>query len=192
MREKAATRTARIERANQDRPAGLTLLEVVLSIAIFLSTLAVLSQLISTGVRAAVRSRLQTQAVLRCQAKMEEILAGAEPLAEVSEGTFEDDEEDNWRWSLSVEPTDTDNLYKLVVKVWRRTEDETDLSFVSCTLTRLYFDRQAVAQQTAESGQVLESDRTRNNSNRSQQEGQAAGAAADSNNTTTSSGARSR
>ena len=75
-RLRASGTTAR----NQHRP-GLTLLEIVLSLAIFFGALAILSQLSWNGARAAVQARLKTQAIIRCEAKLAEVLAGAETLS---------------------------------------------------------------------------------------------------------------
>ena len=83
------------------RRTGLTLLEVVLALSIFLASLAALGQLISTGSRAAIESRLLTQAVLHCETKLAEILAGVEPMQSVSDAPL-GDETPGWYWSLQV------------------------------------------------------------------------------------------
>ena len=57
------------ERKSASRP-GLTLLEVLLSLGLFLGALAALSQLWYGGVRASVQARLSTQAILRCESKL--------------------------------------------------------------------------------------------------------------------------
>src|SRR2546425_7335081 len=58
---------ARRVSVGQSSYRGLTLLEVLLSLALFLGALAVISQLWYSGVRASVQSQLRTQAVLRCE-----------------------------------------------------------------------------------------------------------------------------
>lgn len=98
------------------RRSGLTLLEVLISLSIFLGALTALGQLISIGSRAAVQSQLRTQAVIKCQSKLAEVLAGAQPMEPVSESTFEDADE-NWKWSLNVEPGNYENVLKLTVLV---------------------------------------------------------------------------
>lgn len=80
---------------------GLTLLEVLLSLGLFLGALAALSQLWYGGVRASVQARLATQAILRCESKLNEVVAGAVPLQTTSDAPFEDDA--GWTWSLQVE-----------------------------------------------------------------------------------------
>jgi general secretion pathway protein I len=95
--------------------AGLTLLEVLISLAIFLGALTALSQLIGIGSRAAVQAQLRTQAILKCQSKLAEALAGAQPLESVSQAAFEDEE--NWKWSLDVQPGAYENMLQLTVSV---------------------------------------------------------------------------
>lgn len=95
--------------------AGLTLLEVLISLAIFLGALTALSQLIGIGSRAAVQAQLRTQAILKCQSKLAEVLAGAQPLESVSQAAFEDEE--NWKWSLDVQPGAYENMLQLTVSV---------------------------------------------------------------------------
>ena len=80
---------------------GMTLYEVVLSLAIFVGALTALGPLASTGTRAAVSARLETQAVLRCESKLAEVLAGIEPLQAVSDAAFAD-EAPGWSWGLTV------------------------------------------------------------------------------------------
>ena len=80
---------------------GLTLFEILLALAIFLASLAALSQLIASGTRAAVQGRLQTEAIFRCESKLAELVAGEEPIEARSNGPFEEDRK--WRWSLTVE-----------------------------------------------------------------------------------------
>ncbi len=95
--------------------AGLTLLEVLISLAIFLGSLTALSQLIGIGSRAAVQAQLRTQAILKCQSKLSEVIAGAQPLESVTQASFEDEE--NWKWSLDVQPGAYDNMLQLTVTV---------------------------------------------------------------------------
>lgn len=95
--------------------AGLTLLEVLISLAIFLGALTALSQLIGIGSRAAVQAQLRTQAIFKCQSKLSEVLAGAQPLESVTQASFENEE--NWKWSLDVQPGAYDNMLQLTVRV---------------------------------------------------------------------------
>lgn len=94
---------------------GLTLLEVLLSLGLFLGALAALSQLWYGGVRAAVQARLSTQAILRCESKLNEVVAGAVPLTATSDTPFDDDA--TWTWSLQVESGPHADALLVTVKV---------------------------------------------------------------------------
>ena len=102
--------------------AGLTLYEVVLSLAIFLGALMVLSELISTASRAAVRAQLQTRANILCESKLSEVLAGAEPMRPVDDVAV-DGERDGWSWSLAVEAAGQPDLLRVTVSVAHRRTD---------------------------------------------------------------------
>ena len=117
---------------------GITLLEVLIALAIFLGSMVAMSQLISTGVQASVQARLQTQAILRCESKMAEIVAGVEPLEASADVPFEDDEQ--WTWSLETLVGPHDDLIELVVTTTR--EGQSGLSTASYTLRRYIRDPQ--------------------------------------------------
>lgn len=121
---------------------GLTLYEVILSLAIFLPALAVLGQAIATGGRAAVQARLQTDAVLRCESVLAECVAGAQPLTSVSSSAFAD-EAVGWSWSLAVSEGPAEGL--LLVEASVTHEDTQGQVNASCTLSRLVRDPEAAA-----------------------------------------------
>ncbi len=99
---------------------GLTLFEVLISLLIFVSAMAVVAHLVDNALRASVRSRFQTEATLRCRSLMSEFLTRERPWANVRDSRFEDDP--RWSWSLNVERTPTNRLVKLEAVV-RRTAD---------------------------------------------------------------------
>jgi len=92
----------------------MTLYEVVLSLAILLGSITVLSNLIATGSRAALRSRLSTRATLLCQSKLSEILAGVEPM-QSADGIPFDTADPSWTWTLEVLSGPVDDLLELRV-----------------------------------------------------------------------------
>ena len=47
----------------------------MLTLGIFVGAMAVLSELVANGHRAAIESRLQTEAIIRAEAKMNEVIA---------------------------------------------------------------------------------------------------------------------
>ena len=94
---------------------GLTLLEILLALAIFFGSLVVLSQMAWNGNRAAVQARLKTQAIIRCEAKLAEVLAGVETMQPKSRVPFPDNA--SWTWSLSISETAYPDLLQLDVMV---------------------------------------------------------------------------
>lgn len=106
-----------IRSARPCRPArsGFTLLEIVLSLAIFCGSMVALSQLAWTGSRAAIQARLRTQATIRCETKLNEVLAGIEPMQSRSDTAFPDS--NHWTWSMVVTPSTHPELVQLDVIV---------------------------------------------------------------------------
>lgn len=90
----------------------------MLSLAIFLVAMTGISQLIATGTRASLRAKLETEAILRCESKLAEIVAGAEMFQSASETPFPDDAA--WVWSATLIPRDDDVLYEIEVLVERK------------------------------------------------------------------------
>ena len=118
-----------------DERAGLSLFEVLLSLAIFLGALAAISQLISNGTEGALRARLESEAILRCESKVAEIVAGAEAFSTVSQASFADDP--NWSWSATLNPQSATDLYELDVKVSRKRGANSEISFSIQRLVRM-------------------------------------------------------
>lgn len=98
------------------RRSGFTLLEVIVSLSIFVAAFAALSQLFSLGAQAAVDAALQTQAAVRAEAKMAEVVAGIESFEAAEETPFEDDP--NWSWSLELNVSEAHvDVYEMIVTV---------------------------------------------------------------------------
>ena len=93
-----------IRRLRNDRNtsgrSGMSLLEVFVALAIFIAALAVITQIISTGSRAASRAQFQSEATLRAESTMAEAIAGVIPMQN-DKKAFDDDA--SWQWSLAVE-----------------------------------------------------------------------------------------
>ena len=87
---------------------GLTLLEVILGLAIFVGALAVISKLVELGVRASRYAQLQTRAVMLAESKMGELVAGVLPLDSAGGDVFAEDPA--WQWQLSVSDGPVDGL----------------------------------------------------------------------------------
>ncbi|MDA1163152.1 MAG: prepilin-type N-terminal cleavage/methylation domain-containing protein [Planctomycetota bacterium] len=116
--------------------AGFSLFEVMLSLAIFLAAFVAISQLSSNGMNAAVQARLQTRAVLRCESKLAEIVAAIEPLEDVTDQPFQDDEQ--WKWSLQTASGPHADIRHVTVSV--NYEGANDLASTSFVMTRLLRD----------------------------------------------------
>jgi type II secretory pathway pseudopilin PulG len=96
---------------------GLTLFEVLISLVIFIGSMAAIGQLVSNGVRAALQARFQTQAAMMCEAKLAEVVAGVVPLTQ-GETVYPDDP--NWSWSLALTGAPVPGLLKVDVTVQRQ------------------------------------------------------------------------
>ncbi|HEY4259384.1 MAG TPA: hypothetical protein VGM98_04465 [Schlesneria sp.] len=101
-----------VRSSNRD---GLTLLEIILSLTIFFGALAILSQLGWNGARAGIQARLKTQAIIRCEAKLAEVLAGAETLSPKSRVPFPDNAA--WNYSVTIAETQFPDLLQIDVTV---------------------------------------------------------------------------
>lgn len=87
---------------------GLTLLEVILALAIFVMSLAVISKLVELGVRASQYTQLQNRAVMLAESKMGELVAGILPLDSATGDTFSEDPA--WQWLATVSDGPVDGL----------------------------------------------------------------------------------
>ncbi|MCA9036998.1 MAG: hypothetical protein KDA91_17805 [Planctomycetaceae bacterium] len=118
------------ERRDVGRRGGITLLEVLIATVIFMSSLAVILQLLKVGQDSELMSRLQAEAIMRCEAKMAEVLCGAQELTSATDETFPDNEASGtWKWSLESLPTSTTGLLQVTVQVKYVVGDDAVASF---------------------------------------------------------------
>ena len=122
--------------------AGFSLLEVVLALAILTGAIAVLGEVVRTGVRNAQIARDQTQAQLLCESKLAEITAGIIPAESVQGAMFEtnpvDDGEIPWLYSIELGAIDQEGLVAVRVTVAQDLRPE--LRPVEFSLTRWMVD----------------------------------------------------
>lgn len=142
----------RLLHSRQGNRRGVSLLEVLLALAIFLMAFAALSQLSRTGMNAAVRSRLQTNAIIRCESRLAELAAGIEPLENASDQPFQDDP--NWRWSLQIGAGPHPDL--LLLNVSTRYVGQNDYASTGYSMSRLIRDP-AVWDEAADSSSTTSS-----------------------------------
>lgn len=116
--------------------AGVSLFEVVLAMGLFATALAALSQLHVNGTNSAIQSRLLTQAVMRCESKLNEIAAAVEPLQAIADAPFDDD--GSWTWSLQTAVGPHPDVMLITVTVKRN--GQSNLDSTSFSLSRLIRD----------------------------------------------------
>jgi general secretion pathway protein I len=113
---------------------GLSLIEVLLALAIFLTALVAIARLVDMGADLELDARYQSRGTRLAQAKLAEVECGAIPL-ESGSGTFDGDDAD-WSWTLTVQSYDIPNLYLVSVSVSREVKGQA----VTVTLSQLIFD----------------------------------------------------
>jgi type II secretory pathway pseudopilin PulG len=96
---------------------GLSLLEVLAALAVFLFSLIALGQLITLGGDRARDVQWLSRATLIAQTKMAEVVAGAVPLTGQPDTPAEDDPD--WSWSVEAAADNTPGLYLVTVRVSR-------------------------------------------------------------------------
>lgn len=117
------------------RRTGLTLMEVLCALAIFLLALVGIGTLVTQSSDRAILIQQQIEATRLCQSKMAEIDAGAIPLQSVENQPF--DEDDTWLWSLQCEQGSVTGLWQVNLRVSRQQRDG---SYVESSLFRYLLD----------------------------------------------------
>lgn len=115
---------------------GLTLFELLLALAIFLVSFAALAQLLASGSRASAQAKLQTEAILRCDSKLGEMVSGIAPVSGDTQGAFADDP--RWTWRATVTDGPWPNLKLVELQVSHA--GQSSLSHSSFTLRRYVRD----------------------------------------------------
>lgn len=116
---------------------GLSLLEVLAALAIFVLTMGVLVHMVNQANQRALEVQEQGQAAQLCRAKLAEISVGALPLTSQSQVPL--DEDPGWVWSLDCEQmTEIEGLWRVTVKVGRPRTD--DFEPASVTLSQMVLD----------------------------------------------------
>ena len=99
---------------------GLTLLEMLLAASILAMSLAVLARQNGVGVRAALRSQLETEASVLCQSQLNRLLAEKTSLETIPERPLMEasSKSHRWMWSAKVEPSSMPELRLVTVTVF--------------------------------------------------------------------------
>jgi type II secretion system protein I len=112
---------------------GVTLLEVLVSLSIFLFSLIAIAHLISVGADQAVAVQEESRATQLCQSKLAEVVWGIEPLGS-SGGSFD---EPDWSWSQDSNQSDVTGLWNVKVTVRKEHSDGSAFEF---SLTQMVLD----------------------------------------------------
>jgi len=107
--------------------SGLSLLEVLLSLAIFLLSLVALGQLVSFGSDRARDVQYLSIASVKAQSKLNEVVAGAVSMTGAGESTFDDDPD--WSWAMTADADATPSLFRVTVTVSRQRPDGSKFEF---------------------------------------------------------------
>jgi general secretion pathway protein I len=114
----------------------MSLMEVLISLAIFLMSLAVLGQLIGLASDQAIEIQQRSQASQLCESKLAELTAGILPMTSQQETACEEDP--NYQWSVMVQAQgQAQGLYEVTVVVSRPRPDGSQLQV---SLSRLMID----------------------------------------------------
>ena len=98
------------------RRTGLTLLEVIVSMAIFLISVIAITQLVYLGNDRAVDVRLQARTSMRCQSVMAEVMIGAKPTS-TGWTNFEEDFDKDLQYQIESGNSGLEDLFLITVSV---------------------------------------------------------------------------
>jgi uncharacterized membrane protein YgcG len=125
------------------RRRGLTLLEVIVSMAIFLMSFIAIASLMSIGQTHAIEVQLQATALQKAQSKMSDVICGSEALGSQSSVPFTEDLTQQWTWSMDAEQDpNVANLWVVTITV----SHPLDNSVISVALTEKLVDPSIKAQ----------------------------------------------
>lgn len=100
--------------------SGLSLLEVLLAMAIFMISLAAIGTLVDRGTTDAADAAGTTAATRLAQSKMAEVEAGVIGVQDGGSGAFEGDDA-GWNWEVTSAAAGSPNTYEVTVRVSRGT-----------------------------------------------------------------------
>jgi type II secretion system protein I len=125
--------------AARGRRAGITLLEVIISLAIFWLAIIAIANLVNMASRRALVAEMKQQAIFLGESKMGEFMAGVLPMSGQGDTAFDENEagDPNWHWSADVNQDEVSGLWDVAVTVTREVEG---MSPIEVVLTRKLLD----------------------------------------------------
>jgi Tfp pilus assembly protein PilV len=117
------------------RRPGLSLMEVLVALTVFLIALIGLGKLAIIGSDRALETQDQIRAAQLCQSKMAELLVGAVSLNGQTDVPF--DEDPDWTWSLEADQGNVSGLWNVTLRV--KHESAAGLK-VECVMSQMILD----------------------------------------------------
>ena len=99
------------------RRSGMSLIEVLVSLAIFLRSLAAIGSLVDSGSNKALSARYQNTGTRLAASKMAEVEAGVIAVSTGGSGDFSADGDEGWTWTVDSIASDVSNVYSVTVTV---------------------------------------------------------------------------
>ena len=127
-----------VRNAHRSRPReGMTLLEVLIAMAVFLFALVAITELMNIAGRTASETRYRNVCARLAQSKMAEYVSGVSAMSSGGSGTFEEEGEPDWNWTVETSSQSAANLWSVTVKVTRDFEGDRP---IETSLTQYIFD----------------------------------------------------
>lgn len=105
--------------ARRQSRKGMSLVEVLLAMAIFLMCLTVIGQLVDFAGDTSLRSQYQNTGTRLAISKLAEVEAGVIGVSSGGSGDFSLDGDTGWSWEVTSSPTEITNLYAVTVTISR-------------------------------------------------------------------------
>jgi type II secretory pathway pseudopilin PulG len=118
---------------------GLSLLEVILALAVFLLAITGLVFLMGVASDQAIETEMRSQALSLCQSRLAEVSSGAIPLEGKGDAACDDD--DDYMWSMDVDSGGFNGLSNVTVHVTRKRANG---SKFACSLSQMVLDPKMV------------------------------------------------
>jgi general secretion pathway protein I len=110
-----------IQRVTAGNRPGLTLLEVLVAMAIFLLSLGAITRLVTFAGQRALDARRTDEAGRLARSKLAEVFAGVVPLESADDTPF--DEDPDYSWSLSADSGSMSGLWIVTVTIKRKGDE---------------------------------------------------------------------
>ena len=117
--------------------SGMSLIEVLVALTIFLMAWVAVAQLVMISSDNGRDAQWQNRANRLAESKLAEVVAGVTPINSGGSGTLDDYGAPEWQYSINSEPDTAPNLYRVTVRVYR---DKPNGDTVEATLVQLVFD----------------------------------------------------